>query len=66
MSSPHMRHDLLHGNIKVFAGTASPDLSEEIAKYLGMALCERDIILFPNDNLFAMSSRRPLHPCIEI
>jgi ribose-phosphate pyrophosphokinase len=52
MSSPHMRHDLLHGNIKVFAGTASPDLSEEIAKYLGMALCERDVILFPNDNLF--------------
>ncbi len=52
MSSPHMRHDLLHGNIKAFAGTASAELSEEVANYLGIPLCERDIILFPNDNLF--------------
>jgi len=52
MSSPHMRHDLLHGNIKVFAGTGSPDLSVEVAKYLGIPLSEADIILFPNDNLF--------------
>ncbi len=47
-----MRHDLLHGNIKVFAGTGSPDLSVEVAKYLGIPLSEADIILFPNDNLF--------------
>ncbi len=52
MASPHMKHDLLHGNIKLFAGTASPDLSDEIAEYLGIPLCGRDIITFPNDNLF--------------
>lgn len=52
MASPHMRHELLHGNIKLFAGTASPELSDEIAEYLGLSLCGRDIITFPNDNLF--------------
>lgn len=52
MASPHMRHDLLHGNIKLFAGTASPELSAEISDYLGLPLCGRDIIEFTNDNLF--------------
>jgi ribose-phosphate pyrophosphokinase len=52
MSSPHMKHDPLHGNIKLYAGTASPELSDEIAEYLGLPLCGRDIIEFPNENLF--------------
>ncbi len=52
MASPHMRHDLLYGNIRLFAGTASPDLSQEISDYLGLQLCGRDIIQFTNDNLF--------------
>jgi ribose-phosphate pyrophosphokinase len=52
MAKPHMQHDLLYGNIKLFAGTASPDLSQEIANYLGKPLCGRDIIEFPNENLF--------------
>jgi len=52
MTTPHMRHDLLYGNIKLFAGTASPELSQEIADYLGTPLCGRDIIEFPNENLF--------------
>lgn len=52
MTSPHMRHELLYGNIKLFAGTASPELSQEIADYLGIPLCGRDIIEFPNENLF--------------
>jgi len=47
-----MRHDLLYGNIRLFAGTASPDLSQEISDYLGLQLCGRDIIQFTNDNLF--------------
>jgi ribose-phosphate pyrophosphokinase len=47
-----MQHDLLYGNIKLFAGTASPNLSQEIADYLGTPLCGRDIIEFPNENLF--------------
>jgi len=52
MATPHMQHDLLYGNIKLFAGTASPELSEEIADYLGKPLCGRDILEFPNENLF--------------
>ncbi|MCF6277900.1 MAG: ribose-phosphate pyrophosphokinase [Anaerolineales bacterium] len=38
--------------IKLFAGTASPELAEKIAAYLDVKLCGRDVILFPNDNLF--------------
>ncbi len=52
MTKPHMRHDLLHGNIKLFAGTASPELANEISDYLDHPLCGRDIIEFPNENLF--------------
>jgi len=49
---PHLQRDLLYGNIKLFAGTASPELSNEIANYLGKPLCGRDIVEFPNENLF--------------
>lgn len=52
MTNPHMQHDLLYGNIKLFAGSASPELSNEIADYLGQPLCGRDILQYPNDNLF--------------
>jgi len=46
-------HELkMYGEIKLFAGTASPELAQKIADYLQTALCGRDIILFPNDNLF--------------
>jgi len=41
-----------YGEIKLFAGTASPELANKIALYLNKQLCGRDIILFPNDNLF--------------
>ena len=41
-----------YGEIKLFAGTASPELAGKIAKYLKKKLFGRDIILFPNDNLF--------------
>ena len=41
-----------YGKIKLFAGTASPDLANKIALYLNTKLCGRDIIHFPNDNLF--------------
>ena len=52
MPTPHMQHDLLYGNIKLFAGTASPELAGEIAQYLKTPLCGRDIVEFPNENLF--------------
>ncbi len=42
----------MYGDIKLYAGTACPDLAAKIAQYLGLPLCGRDIILFPNDNLF--------------
>lgn len=42
----------MYGEIKLFAGTACPELAVKIAQYLGLPLCGRDVILFPNDNLF--------------
>ena len=51
--SSHMRHEhLMYGDVKLFAGTACPDLAEKIARYLKLPLSGRDIITFPNDNLF--------------
>jgi ribose-phosphate pyrophosphokinase len=41
-----------YGDIKLFAGTACPDLALKIAQHLGLPLSGRDISLFPNDNLF--------------
>ncbi len=46
------RHERMYGDVKLFAGTASPDLASKVAAYLGLELCGRDIIVFPNDNLF--------------
>jgi ribose-phosphate pyrophosphokinase len=42
----------VYGGIKIYSGTASPDLAKNIAGYLGERLCGRDIIEFPNENLF--------------
>jgi ribose-phosphate pyrophosphokinase len=41
-----------YGDIKLYAGTACPDLANKIAQHLGLPLSGRDISLFPNDNLF--------------
>lgn len=41
-----------YGEIKLFAGTASPDLAAQISRYLGVPLSGREVTLFPNDNLF--------------
>jgi ribose-phosphate pyrophosphokinase len=50
---PINNHELkIYGEIKLFAGTASPDLAQKIANYLDTELCGRDIVLFPNDNIF--------------
>jgi ribose-phosphate pyrophosphokinase len=47
------RHDVgMYGDIKLYAGTSSPELAQAIATYLDKSLCGRDIISFPNDNLF--------------
>jgi len=42
----------LYGNIRLFAGTSTPELAREISDYLGLPLCGRDIIEFTNENLF--------------
>jgi ribose-phosphate pyrophosphokinase len=42
----------VYGGIKLYSGTASPDLSQKVAEYLGETLCGTDIIEFPNENLF--------------
>jgi len=42
----------MYGDIKLFAGTSCPELSNEIAGLLGVPLCGRDIIEFSNENLF--------------
>ena len=43
----------MYGEIKLFAGTASPDVARGIAKYLNIPISGRDIIEFPNENLWA-------------
>jgi len=42
----------MHGIIKLFSGTGCPDLAEEISEYLGVPLSGRDIVQFPNENIF--------------
>jgi len=42
----------MYGQIKLFSGTACPDLANEIAAYLNIPLSGRDIIKFPNENIF--------------
>ncbi|OIO85074.1 MAG: ribose-phosphate pyrophosphokinase [Anaerolineae bacterium CG2_30_57_67] len=42
----------MYGGIKLYAGTGSPELAQKVADYLGEPLCGRDIIQFPNENLF--------------
>jgi ribose-phosphate pyrophosphokinase len=52
---PHLlsHHErMMYGDIKLYAGTASPELANRIASYIGVELCDRDVISFPNDNLF--------------
>lgn len=49
-SHPHEMR--VYGEIKLFAGSGSPELSAKIAAYLESTLCERELVEFPNDNLF--------------
>jgi ribose-phosphate pyrophosphokinase len=41
-----------HGHIKLFSGSGCPELAEEISQYLGVPLSPREIIQFPNENIF--------------
>ncbi len=52
LNHPSRMERLRYGDIKLYAGTACPELAHKIADYLDVPLGERDIITFPNDNLF--------------
>ncbi len=54
MVNEHIAHleRMNYGHIKLYAGSASLDLATEIASILGIPLCERDVVIFPNDNIF--------------
>ena len=54
MANPnHTHHNMeVYGGIKLYAGTGSPELSQKVADYVNAPLCGRDIIQFPNENLF--------------
>lgn len=48
----HSTKPLMYGGVKLYSGTSSPELAQSIAKHLNLELCERDIVTFPNDNIF--------------
>jgi len=53
MMAQHLDHNMkVYGEIKLYAGTGSPELAQKISDYLKSPLCERDVIEFPNENLF--------------
>ena len=42
----------MYGNIKLYAGSACPELAQRVADYIGMRLSRWDITTFPNENIF--------------
>ncbi len=48
----HQHEIKVYGEIKLFAGSGSPELSAKISTYLGSPLCERELVEFPNENIF--------------
>ena len=48
----HQHEMKVYGEIKLFAGSGSPELAAKISQYLGSPLCERQLVEFPNENLF--------------
>jgi ribose-phosphate pyrophosphokinase len=42
----------MYGDIKIFAGTASPELADEVACYLEVQLSDHTLTHFANDNLW--------------
>jgi ribose-phosphate pyrophosphokinase len=42
----------VYGGIKLYVGTGSPELGRDVANYLELPLSEREVVEFPNENLF--------------
>ena len=52
MNVPVPAHRPMYGDVRLYSGTSAPALADMIANYLGVKLCDRDIVTFPNDNIF--------------
>ena len=51
--SQHSSHEIkMYGAIKLYAGSGSPELAQKIADYLEQQLSPREVIQFPNENIF--------------
>src|SRR5215510_1475650 len=50
----HIHHHemKMYGEIKLYAGSGSPELAQKIANYLQQQLSPREVIQFPNENIF--------------
>lgn len=49
----HIHHDLkVYGEIKLFVGSGTQALGNEIARYLNLPISACEVIEFPNENLF--------------
>ena len=49
----HVHHNFkVYGGMKIYGGEGSPELATKIAEYLEQPLSGRDVIEFPNENLF--------------
>ncbi|HKZ70894.1 MAG TPA: ribose-phosphate pyrophosphokinase [Anaerolineales bacterium] len=52
MSERHHDVTAMYGEIRLISGASSPQLAKEISDYLTTPLTGRDVIEFPNENLF--------------
>jgi len=51
--SQHTSHEIkMYGEIKLYAGSGSPELAQMIADHLEQKLSPREVIQFPNENIF--------------
>lgn len=48
----HQHEMKMYGEIKLYGGSGSPDLAQKIADYLQQTLSPREVIQFPNENIF--------------
>jgi len=42
----------MYGDIKLYAGSACPELAQRVADYIGIRLSRWDLTTFPNENIF--------------
>lgn len=51
--SQQVHHEIkMYGEIKLYAGSGSPELAKKIAEHLNQTLSPREVIQFPNENIF--------------